>query len=156
MHTDFQHLWTDPEALLDWGFSAFHQQAVVQKGQNFGRAPRGQAQAQAAAGLDWLVGQGQKVPAVQARLNWPRVWRAGEPVGSLRVGPAQKPLAVIPLLASRKSPPLPKPKPDDTGLWAALAIALGLTLGVLRWRVLRLRRYRYRSRSRYRYRPRRR
>jgi len=143
MHTDLQSLWTDPEALLTWGFRNFRQETVVRTGQVFGRAPTGSARAVTEAGFDWLVGPGQSLPPVTAHYAWPQGYRAGEPVGQVIVGPENAPLAVLPLLASAPSPLKAAAGPMTS--WAAGALLLASLVGGWRLRRrLRRRRVRYR------------
>jgi D-alanyl-D-alanine carboxypeptidase (penicillin-binding protein 5/6) len=142
LHTDFQHIWLDPQVLLNWGFSHFHQLQVVKAGEPFGRAPTGTAHADATGGFAWLTGPGQTLPPVHVIHDWPKAYRAGEPVGRVVVGPRRAPLAVIPLVASGPSPL----KAAAGGMlhWAEAGLALGVVIGGYRLRrSRRRRRYRF-------------
>ncbi len=141
LHTDYTHMWQDPQVLLNWGFSRFRPLQLIAAGQTFGQAPVGRARAVAAAGFSWLVGPGQDLPPVKVSYDWPRTFRAGEPVGRIVVGPADDPLAVIPLVANAPSPL----KAAAGGMlhWAEAGLALAAVVGG--WRLRRNRR-RYRIR----------
>ncbi len=147
LHTNYTHMWQDPQTLLNWGFAQFHTLHLVSAGEDFAKAPRGDGRAVATGGFSWLLGQGQALPGVRVNYDWPEAWRAGQPVGEVVVGPQAKPLAVIPLVASAASPH----KAAAGGMlpWAegGLAAAAGLGIWQLHRRT-RHRRYRLRIRRR--------
>ncbi|MDA8345733.1 MAG: D-alanyl-D-alanine carboxypeptidase [Thermaerobacter sp.] len=146
LHSDFYHMWTDPQNLLNWGFAHYRQVGVVQRGDVFGHAADG-ARAVATAGYSWLVGPGQTLPAIQATVHWPAVWRKGQPVGQVLVRLAADDLATIPLVASG---PSPAPKKSSHFLLSTIAavFAVGFVSVLWRWRSRRRRRVRYRFKRR--------
>ncbi len=148
MHSDFYHMWTDPQNLLNWGFAHFRPVALVQRGDAFGQAGHG-AKAVASAGYSWLVGPGQPLLQIQAKLRWPPAWRRGQPVGQVRISLPHSDLAAIPLIASVPSPP--PPQAHSRLLVPAVATVVIVGFVGLVWR-----RRRRRRRVRYRFRPRRR
>ena len=147
LHSDYTHMWQDPQTLLNWGFAHFHSLQLVSAGERFTKAPRGAGRAVAAGSFSWLMGPGQGLPQVKVLYDWPQAWRAGEPVGDVVVGPQTRPLAVIPLLASAPSPM--KAAAGGMLRWAEGGLALAAVVGVWRLRrQKRRRRYRLRLRRR--------
>lgn len=143
LHTDYQHFFTDPENLLNWGFANFHNLNVVQRGTAFGRTARSGARAVATAGYTWLAGPGQPRPKVRSQVHWPLSWRSGQPVGQIEVRGKDGALAAIPLVASAPSPS-PPPLPRSPLPLLAGAVALVGTLALAWRRRMRRRRVRYR------------
>ncbi len=142
LHSDFYHMWSDPQQLLNWGFSNFRQVALVERGDAFGRTAKGGAKALATAGYSWLIGPGQPLPKVSAQVRWPKAWRKGQPIGQVQVSMAKDDLTTIPLVASSASPP--PPKGNHVLLPAVAAIVVIGFAGVLWRRRMRRRRVRYR------------
>ncbi len=143
LHTNFTHMWADPQVMLNWGFANFHPIQLVSAGQLLGHAPNGHARARATGGFSWLIGPGQGLPPVRAVYGWPKAYRAGEPVGSLIVGEPARPLAVIPLVASAPSPL--KAAAGGMLRWAEAGLFVAAAVGMWRLRTSRRRR-RYRLR----------
>ncbi len=146
LHSDFYHMWTDPQNLLNWGFSHFRQVALVKPGDAFGHT-RANARAEATAGYDWLVGPGQPLPQISAKVRWPAAWRSDQPVGQVKVALGGRDLATIPLAASAASPAPPPPRSHLLGPALAAFGAVGL-VGIVWRRRRRRRRVRYRLRIR--------
>ncbi len=144
LHSNYTHMWQDPQVMLNWGFANFHTLQLVSAGQVFARAPRGDGRAVATGGFAWLVGPGQSLPRMRATYAWPEAWRTGEPVGTLVVGPRANPLAVIPLVASAPSPL--KPAAGGMLRWAEIGLFLAALIGF--WR-LRSNQHRRRYRLRF-------
>lgn len=71
LHSDYQHMWQDPQILLNWGFANFHPRALVRSGEIFSRAPLGGVRAVATTGFSWLAGPGQIAPRVKVQCAWP-------------------------------------------------------------------------------------
>lgn len=150
LHTDYAHLWSDPENLLNWGFANFRPEAVLRSGAAIGRAHAG-VRAVLTTGYTWLAGPGQSAPRVRIATFWPRAWKKGQPVGVARVYSGRQEVAAVPLVASRASPAA---RSGDAWLARAAAIiVLGLmTISAARRRARRRRvRYRFKQRPRGRY-----
>lgn len=146
LHTDYYHLWTDPENLLNWGFQNFSQVSVVKSGSALGRAHHG-AQAIATAGYRWLAGPGQPMPKVKVSTFWPAAWKRGQPVGMATVYSGSQKLAAVPLVASAGSSAAPPPHYGNLVLIGAI-IVLGLLMISTARRRARRRRVRYRFKVR--------
>lgn len=139
LHTDYWHLWSDPQNLLNWGFRNFRLQNVLSAGRSLGRARDG-VHAVLTSGYSWLAGPGQPTPQVRTAMYWPATWRKGQPVGLARVYVGGRQLDAVPLVAAAAAP-MPKAGSSGGVLRTGVLIALGvLTISVVRGRVRRRRR----------------
>lgn len=146
LHTDYYHLWTDPQNLLNWGFQNFSQVDVLKTGSAVGRAHDG-AHAIATAGYQWLSGPGQPMPKMKVSTFWPAAWKRGQPIGMARVYSGSRELALVPLVASAGSPAPPPPHYGNLVLIGAILV-LGLLMIAASRRRARRRRVRYRFKVR--------